>query len=54
MKTVSKSASNASCVLAATLAALELAQQGYAAWREVPWTDLSRGMGNSQDRKSVV
>ena len=27
------------------VAALELAQQGYAAWREVPWTDLSRGMG---------
>ena len=28
------------------VAALELAQQGYAAWREVPWTDLSRGMGS--------
>jgi phenylpropionate dioxygenase-like ring-hydroxylating dioxygenase large terminal subunit len=32
------------------VAALELAQQGYAAWREVPWTDLSRGMGNSQEQ----
>ena len=21
-----------------------------AAWREVPWTDLSRGMGNSQEQ----
>jgi phenylpropionate dioxygenase-like ring-hydroxylating dioxygenase large terminal subunit len=32
------------------VAALELAQKGYAAWREVPWTDLSRGMGNSQEQ----
>jgi phenylpropionate dioxygenase-like ring-hydroxylating dioxygenase large terminal subunit len=32
------------------VAALELAQQGYAAWREVPWTDLSRGMGKSQEQ----
>ena len=32
------------------VAALELAQQGYAAWREVPWTDLSRGMGRSQEQ----
>ena len=32
------------------VAALELAQQGYAAWREVTWTDLSRGMGNSQEQ----
>ena len=32
------------------VAALELAQQGYAAWREVPWTDLSRGMGSSQEQ----
>jgi hypothetical protein len=32
------------------VAALELAQQGYAAWREVPWTDLSRGMGTSQEQ----
>jgi len=30
--------------------ALELAQQGYAAWREAPWTDLSRGMGSSQEQ----
>ena len=26
---------------------LELAQQGFAAWREVQWSDLSRGMGRS-------
>jgi p-cumate 2,3-dioxygenase alpha subunit len=26
------------------VAALEAAQQGYAAWREVPWSDVSRGM----------
>ena len=32
------------------VAALELAQQGFAAWREVPWSDLSRGMGNSQEQ----
>ena len=32
------------------VAALELAQKGYAAWREVPWTDLSRGMGSSQEQ----
>ena len=32
------------------LSTLELAQQGYAAWREVPWTDLSRGMGSSQEQ----
>ena len=32
------------------VAALELAQKGFAAWREVPWTDLSRGMGNSQEQ----
>ena len=32
------------------VAALELAQQGFAAWREVPWSDLSRGMGNSQQQ----
>ncbi|HTS42178.1 MAG TPA: aromatic ring-hydroxylating dioxygenase subunit alpha [Xanthobacteraceae bacterium] len=29
------------------VAALELAQQGFAAWREVQWSDLSRGMGKS-------
>ena len=34
------------------VAALELAQQGYAAWREVPWTDLSRGMGNEPTSSS--
>ncbi|MGH7087632.1 MAG: SRPBCC family protein, partial [Stellaceae bacterium] len=27
------------------VAALELLQQGYRAWREVRWSDLSRGMG---------
>ena len=32
------------------VAALELAQQGFAAWREVPWSDLSRGMGTSQEQ----
>ena len=32
------------------IAALELAQQGFAAWREVPWSDLSRGMGSSQEQ----
>jgi phenylpropionate dioxygenase-like ring-hydroxylating dioxygenase large terminal subunit len=32
------------------VAALELAQQGFAAWREVPWSDLSRGMGSSQEQ----
>ena len=32
------------------VAALEPAQQGYAAWREVPWSDLSRGMGSSQEQ----
>jgi phenylpropionate dioxygenase-like ring-hydroxylating dioxygenase large terminal subunit len=32
------------------VAALELAQQGFAAYREVPWSDLSRGMGNSQEQ----
>jgi phenylpropionate dioxygenase-like ring-hydroxylating dioxygenase large terminal subunit len=26
------------------VAALELVQRGFAAWREVPWSDLSRGM----------
>ena len=29
------------------VAALEAAQQGYAAWREVEWNDLSRGMANT-------
>jgi phenylpropionate dioxygenase-like ring-hydroxylating dioxygenase large terminal subunit len=32
------------------VAALELVQKGFAAWREVPWTDLSRGMGSSQEQ----
>ena len=27
--------------------ALELAQQGFAAWRDVQWSDISRGMGRS-------
>ena len=30
------------------VAALEAAQQGYAAWREVEWNDLSRGMANTR------
>ncbi len=29
------------------VAALELAQQGFAAWRDVEWSDLSRGMARS-------
>ena len=29
------------------VAALENAQGGYASWREVPWNDLSRGMGKN-------
>jgi len=32
------------------VAALELAQQGFAAYREVPWSDLSRGMGSSREQ----
>jgi p-cumate 2,3-dioxygenase alpha subunit len=31
------------------VAALEYAQQGYASWREVPWNDLSRGMGKNDE-----
>lgn len=31
------------------VAALEAAQQGFAAWREVPWSDISRGMTKSPD-----
>jgi p-cumate 2,3-dioxygenase alpha subunit len=31
------------------VAALENAQAGYASWREVPWNDLSRGMGKNDD-----
>jgi phenylpropionate dioxygenase-like ring-hydroxylating dioxygenase large terminal subunit len=32
------------------VAALEAAQQGYAAWREVPWSDLSRGMARKDEQ----
>jgi p-cumate 2,3-dioxygenase alpha subunit len=32
------------------VAALELAQQGFAAWRDVPWSDLSRGMGKNDEQ----
>jgi phenylpropionate dioxygenase-like ring-hydroxylating dioxygenase large terminal subunit len=35
------------------VAALELAQQGFAAWREVPWSDLSRGMGKSDNEPQL-
>jgi phenylpropionate dioxygenase-like ring-hydroxylating dioxygenase large terminal subunit len=31
------------------VAALESAQQGFAAWREVPWSDISRGMTKPAD-----
>jgi p-cumate 2,3-dioxygenase subunit alpha len=31
------------------VAALENAQAGYASWRELPWNDLSRGMGKNDD-----
>src|SRR6202167_5062867 len=31
------------------VAALEAAQLGFAAWREVPWSDLSRGMAKAGD-----
>jgi hypothetical protein len=31
------------------IAALELVQKGYATWREVRWSDLSRGMGKEAD-----
>ena len=34
------------------VAALEAAQLGYAAWREVPWSDLSRGMGKTADQQT--
>jgi p-cumate 2,3-dioxygenase alpha subunit len=33
------------------VAALEAAQLGFAAWREVPWSDLSRGMGKPLDQQ---
>ena len=29
--------------------ALESAQQGYAAWREAGWNDISRGMHKAED-----
>ncbi len=35
------------------VAALEAAQQGYAAWREVAWNDLSRGMANTGDQANT-
>jgi phenylpropionate dioxygenase-like ring-hydroxylating dioxygenase large terminal subunit len=31
------------------VAALENAQAGYSSWREVPWNDLSRGMGKNDE-----
>ena len=31
------------------MTALELVQQGFAAWREVQWSDLSRGMGRGNE-----
>ena len=33
------------------VAALEAAQLGCAAWREVPWSDLSRGMAKASDQQ---
>ncbi len=36
------------------VAALEAAQLGYAAWREVPWSDLSRGMGKTADQQTAT
>src|SRR5580658_6643597 len=33
------------------VAALEAAQLGFAAWREVPWSDLSRGMAKAGDQQ---
>ena len=35
------------------IAALEAAQSGYAAWREVPWNDMSRGMGKSANEEQL-
>jgi p-cumate 2,3-dioxygenase alpha subunit len=35
------------------VAALENAQQGYASWREVPWNDLSRGMGKNDEQTNT-
>ena len=35
------------------VAALECAQQGYASFREVPWNDLSRGMGKTGEQTNT-
>ena len=35
------------------VAALEAAQEGYQAWREVPWNDMSRGMAKSPDEEQL-
>jgi hypothetical protein len=35
------------------VAALEAVQQGYAAWREVEWNDLSRGMANTGSQSNT-
>jgi hypothetical protein len=35
------------------VAALELVQQGFAAYREVPWSDLSRGMAKSANEEQL-
>ena len=35
------------------VAALEAAQQGYQAYREVPWNDMSRGMNKSPDEEQL-
>jgi p-cumate 2,3-dioxygenase subunit alpha len=35
------------------VAALECAQQGYAAWREVEWNDLSRGLANTGEQTNT-
>ena len=35
------------------VAALEAAQQGYAAYRDVPWNDMSRGMGKGPDEEQL-
>jgi p-cumate 2,3-dioxygenase alpha subunit len=33
------------------VAALEAAQQGFATWREVPWSDISRGMAKGSEEQ---
>ena len=35
------------------IAALEAAQAGYAAWRDVPWNDMSRGMAKSANEEQL-